>query len=55
MLWSLAMTVERLDTGEYEIGAPWLSEPVRAASFYEAYWLALAKRVEGRPEIGIGS
>lgn len=40
---SLAMTFELVD-GEVEVCADWLEEPVRAATFFDAYWLAVRAR-----------
>lgn len=28
----------------FEVSAPWLDEPVYAATYYQAYWLAVAAR-----------
>jgi len=40
---SLAMEVELID-GRYVIAAPWLSVPVDAPTFAEAYFMAVPRR-----------
>lgn len=37
---SLKMSVDLVD-GRWVIGAPWLKEPVMAATWIEAYWMAV--------------
>ena len=41
---SLAMIVDRDASGRWSVLAPWLSEPVTATSWEEAYWIAIAAR-----------
>jgi hypothetical protein len=44
MIYSLDMKVERSETGQIEIRAPWFKGVVSAPDFYEAYWKAMQLR-----------
>jgi hypothetical protein len=41
---SLQMQVERLEDGRWTVRAPWLDGPVIAATWPDAYWLAVGAR-----------
>jgi hypothetical protein len=38
------MRAEREDDGTWTVDAPWLEQPVRAATWEEAYWMAVKAR-----------
>lgn len=45
MVFSLDIEFECID-GVYYADAPWLSEPIAGASWYEVYWAAMRARHE---------
>ena len=52
MVLSLAMVFDVTPEKTVTVLAPWLSEPIEASTFEEAYWAALAARSEPARPLG---